>query len=349
MILNDYFWQFILVFSVAFGVAYLTTPYASRLGLWLNMVSVPGGRHLHRGRIARTGGLAIYLAFIVAALVAQLLPVQRTDPNEIIRFIGLILGATVITIVGFVDDRYELSAIPLYISQLITAAIGVLCLIFIQTFNNPLTGNTVDFPYWFTVTISLFWLGLMMNTVNFLDGSDGLAAGVIGIAALMIFLHSAFRLEQVSVSLLPLALVGATLGFLPYNFHPAKVFMGGGAYFLGYTIGVLSIIGGAKMATILLVMGLPLVDLGWQFASRLLRGKNPMVGDRGHLHFRLIDAGISPRTIAFGYYLFCACCGVIALTTTSRLFKLIALAVMALIVIIVFVIITLRGRTTWKT
>src|SRR5690606_19464607 len=111
-----------------------------------------------------------------------------------------------------------------------------------------------------------------MNTVNFLDGSDGLAAGVAGIAALMIFIHAGFELNQVSVSLLPLALVGASLGFLPYNFHPAKIFMGGGAYVLGYLLAVFSIIGGAKMATILLVMGLPLVDLGWQAASRLLRG-----------------------------------------------------------------------------
>ncbi|NJL94853.1 MAG: undecaprenyl/decaprenyl-phosphate alpha-N-acetylglucosaminyl 1-phosphate transferase [Anaerolineae bacterium] len=198
------------------------------------------------------------------------------------------------------------------------------------------------FPYWLTVTVSLFWVGLMINTVNFLDGSDGLAAGVVAIGALVIFIHSTFNLEQVSVGLLPLALCGAVLGFLPYNFHPARIFMGGGAYFLGYAIGVMAIIGGAKMATILLVMGLPLVDLAWQAGSRLLRGQNPMQGDRGHLHFRLIDAGVSPRLIALGYYAFCALFGAIALLIDSELYKLLTLGVIVVLVALVFVVISLR-------
>jgi UDP-GlcNAc:undecaprenyl-phosphate GlcNAc-1-phosphate transferase len=120
--------------------------------------------------------------------------------------------------------------------------------------------------------------------------------------------------------------------------------MGGGAYFLGYVLSVLSIIGGAKMATILLVMGLPLFDLAWQAVSRALHGKNPFKGDRGHLHFRLIDVGISPRWIALGYYAFCAFFGTIALTTTSRIFKLLALGVLFLIVVLVFVLVTIRER-----
>jgi len=180
------------------------------------------------------------------------------------------------------------------------------------------------------VTITLFWLGFMMNTVNWLDGLDGLAAGVCAVAALMIFIHAAFRLDQVSVSLLPLALLGAALGFLPYNFHPARVFMGtNGALFLGYTLGVLSIIGGAKMATVLLVMGLPLLDVVWQIVRRVSTGANPTRGDRGHVHYRLLALGLSQRQIVLGYYLFCTLFGAIALVTASRLFKLIALLVMA--------------------
>ncbi|HLA45497.1 MAG TPA: MraY family glycosyltransferase, partial [Aggregatilineales bacterium] len=159
---------------------------------------------------------------------------------------------------------------------------------------------------------------------------------------LMIFIHAAFRLDQVSVSLLALALVGATAGFLPYNFHPAKIFMGGGAYFLGFTLSVLSIIGGAKMATILLVMGLPLMDLAWQSSRRLLHGQNPMTGDRGHFHFRLIDAGISPKLIALGYYAVCGFFGFLALTTGSRLFKLLALAILFLMFAVVFAIMSMR-------
>lgn len=323
----------------------MLTPYAQRFGLKYDIVSVPGGRHQGHDKIARTGGLALYLAFTTAAVVAQFLPIERTDDKEITRFVGLIAGGTFVYFLWLLDDKYDLSPNLQFAGQFVAGIIAVTNLIFIQQFNNPLTGSSVSAGSDLIVyVVSVFWIGLMMNTVNFLDGSDGLAVGVGGIAALMIFVHSAFRLDQVSVSLLPLALFGAALGFLPYNFHPAKVIMGGGAQFLGYTLAVLSIIGGAKMATILLVMGLPLVDLAWQASSRLLRGKNPFSGDRGHLHFRLLELGISPKMIALGYYAFCACFGLIALTTNSQLFKLLALGVMFFIVCSVFIIMTLNPR-----
>jgi UDP-GlcNAc:undecaprenyl-phosphate GlcNAc-1-phosphate transferase len=174
-----------------------------------------------------------------------------------------------------------------------------------------------------------------MNTVNWLDGLDGLASGVAFIAGVMLFINSAFRVEpaQTSVSLLHLALMGATLGFLLFNFNPARIFLGGGAPLLGYLLGTLSIIGGAKMATILLVMGLPLLDATWQIFNRLRKGKLPFTGDRGHLHFRLLDQGFSQRQIVLGYYLFCTLFGILTLVTSSRMFKFIALSVMGLIIL----------------
>jgi UDP-GlcNAc:undecaprenyl-phosphate/decaprenyl-phosphate GlcNAc-1-phosphate transferase len=168
---------------------------------------------------------------------------------------------------------------------------------------------------------------------------DGLAGGVAFIASLLLFIHT-MREQQLSVSLLPVALMGTMLGFLRFNWHPATIFMGSGAVYLGYTLGALSIIGGAKMATILLVMGLPLLDVAWQVARRLAEGKNPLVGDRGHLHFRLIDARVNPRLICMVYYLFCAAFGVLALITTSRLYKLIALIAMIVLVMIGFMLVT---------
>jgi UDP-GlcNAc:undecaprenyl-phosphate GlcNAc-1-phosphate transferase len=330
-----------IVWVTAFFSALLLTPWARAWGLRWGVLDIPGGRRKHAHAIPRTGGIALFGAFSLAIIVAQLLPVERTDPNEIVRFMGLVLGAGFIFILGLLDDKYDLSPIVLAAGQIIAGGVAVACLIFIETFNNPFTGlTTAPFPFVVTIIITLFWLGLMMNTVNFLDGADGLAAGVTCIAALMIFIHAAFRLDQVSVGLLALALVGATLGFLPYNFQPAKIYMGGGAYVLGYALGVLSIIGGAKIATMLLVMGLPLMDLAWQAGSRLLRGLNPMSGDRGHLHFRLIDAGVPHRVIALGYYAFCGCFGLIALTTTSQLFKLLTLGVMALIVAVFFAVVS---------
>jgi UDP-GlcNAc:undecaprenyl-phosphate GlcNAc-1-phosphate transferase len=186
----------------------------------------------------------------------------------------------------------------------------------------------------------MFWLGLMMNTTNFMDGLDGLATGVAFIAGVMLFINSGFILMQTSVSLLPLALMGSTLAFLLYNTYPAQLFLGGGAYFLGYLLGTLSIIGGAKMATILLVMGLPLMDLAWQATNRIRKGRNPMQGDRGHIHFRLLDMGFSQRQIVYTYYLFCSCFGILTLITTSQMFKFIAFSVMVLLIIIGFFVLS---------
>jgi len=262
--------SFGVVFGVSFGLALVLTPVAQRLGMRWGIVDRPRDRHQHPQATSKFGGMALYVSFTLATILAQFLPVVRTDEKEIIRFIGLLAGGAFLFAFGLLDDRYEFSPLPQYIAQLVAAGIAVLFLIIIEGFNNPFTGTlTPRWPYVVTVTLTLFWLGFMMNTVNWLDGLDGLAAGVCAVAALMIFIHAAFRLDQVSVSLLPLALFGSTLGFLPYNFHPARVFMGtNGALFLGYTIGVLGIIGGAKMATVLLVMGLPLLDVVWQIVRR---------------------------------------------------------------------------------
>ena len=147
-----------------------------------------------------------------------------------------------------------------------------------------------------TVALSFFWLVGMMNTMNWLDGADGLAGGVTFIAGATLFINSAFRVEpaQTSVSLLHLALMGAALGFVIYNFFPARIIMGGGATFLGYTLGALAIIGGAKMATILLVMGLPLLDSVWQVVNRRAAGTQPVRRRPGTSAFPADRSGHQP-------------------------------------------------------
>jgi len=350
------FLAFGLIFALAFVLSLGLAPLSRWLGERLHLVAVPGGRRRHSRPVSRIGGLPIYVAFCSAVIAAQFfvsdwphplsavpaaLQIVRFDPKEIVRLAGLLLGGTFIFLVGLYDDWRELPPLPQYIAQLVAAAIAVLFLILIEYVNNPFTGRqTPDFPYVVTVTISLFWLVLMMNTVNWLDGLDGLAAGVVAIACMVLFLNAVFRLDppQYSVAVLPAALLGATLGFLPFNFSPARIFLGSsGAFFLGFTLGVLSIIGGAKMASILLAMGLPLLDVAWQITSRLLRGQNPALGDRGHLHFRLADMGLSQRQIVVGYYLFCALFGGLTLLISSRLYKFIALLVMILICVAAFV------------
>jgi UDP-N-acetylmuramyl pentapeptide phosphotransferase/UDP-N-acetylglucosamine-1-phosphate transferase len=181
--------------------------------------------------------------------------------------------------------------------------------------------------------------------MNFLDGLDGLAGGVTLIAGAMLFFNSAYRVTpaQTSVSFLPLALMGTCAAYVLFNFYPARIFMGGGAQYLGFTLGALSIIGGAKMGTILLVLGLPLIDVVWQALDRARHGRNPFRGDRGHLHFRLLDRGLTQRQIVLGYYAFCLCFGALTLTTSSQFFKFLALGVLGLLVVLTFVYVT-RSR-----
>lgn len=335
---------YLIVFSVAFSVAMLLIPFSIWLGQRFGITSKPGGRRTTEGdyrRVSKLGGIALFGGFTVAVIIAQFLPVPRLDPYEFIRLIGLLGGGTAIFIVGLLDDLYDFSALPQFLGQYLAAAIAITFQIFIEYFNNPFTGQQTErWPFIVTVTISFFWLLFMINTMNWLDGLDGLAGGVTFISGAMLFINSAFRVEppQTSVSLLPLALMGAALAFLLFNFYPARIFMGGGAAFLGYVLGALSIIGGAKMGTILLVMGLPLIDVVWQVFDRLRQGRSPFLGDRGHLHFRLLDLGFSQKQIVLGYYAFCTTFGIITLVTDSRLFKFVALSVMALIVVGVLVV-----------
>lgn len=333
------FAPFVIVFALALGTTLVLVPLADWLGRRFSITTAFGGRRTtdaDKRRVSKLGGIALFGGFMVAVVAAQFLLVPRFDPNEIVRLAGLVLGGTLIFVVGVVDDIVELSAFWLFLAQFAAAAVAITFQIFIEYLNNPFTGQqTEPWPHLVTVALSFFWLVAMMNTSNFLDGLDGLAGGVAFIAGAMLFVNSALVLDppQTSVSLLPLALMGAALGFVLYNFFPAQIVMGGSAYFLGYLLGTLSIIGGAKMATILLVMGLPLMDVAWQFVNRLRQGRNPFTGDRGHIHYRLLDIGISQRQIVLAYYAFCTLFGVLTLVTTSQLFKFVALGVMLLLVI----------------
>ena len=334
---------FVIVFNSALATTLLAIPVARYLSMRFEITSVPGGRRQERVSMPKLGGMVIFLGFMVGIVVAQYVAIERQDPNEITRLAGLIVGGAAIFILGLVDDILDLNYIQIFIGQAVASGIAIGFQIFIEFFNNPFTGSQTD-PWSpvITVALTLFWLVLMMNTVNLLDGSDGLAGGIALIAGVVLFLNSAFRLEppQTSVSLLPLALTGALLGFLVYNFFPARIYMGGSAWFLGYVLGALSIIGGAKMATILLVMGLPLMDLGWQMVNRLRHGNNPFRGDRGHLHFRLQDSGLmTPRQIALSYYSICALFGILTLVTDSQMFKFIAFAIMLICIAIGFVVV----------
>ena len=261
-----------------------------------------------------------------------------TDPNETTRLAGLLLGSTVAFGLGLLDDKRELSWRGQILAQLLCAAIAIATLIFIERVNNPFTDGQIVFPDLVVWTLTTFWFLGAMNTLNWLDGLDGLAAGVTAILAAVLVGHMLWRADppQLSVAILPLALLGATLGFLPWNFSPARIFMGSsGSYFLGFAVAALGIIGGARMATVLMVLGLPIVDVAWLIWRRRRRGVSPGAGGRDHLHFRLLDLGLGQRQIVLGYYAFCAAFGLLALSIGPRIFKLLALVGLGIVVLAV--------------
>lgn len=334
--------SFLLTFAVAFLGALLLTPMVRRAARRYGFVDVPREpKHVHRAPVPRLGGVALFLPFLAAVVLSLLLPVERKDPLELHRLMGLLVGSAIVFGLGLWDDRRELSPLPQLSLQFVAAAVAILCGITIAEIANPF-GGMIDFSLPIMVAFSLFWIMGMMNTVNWLDGLDGLAGGVTVIASVLLFVHS-YRLGQHSISLLPLALAGCTLGFLPFNFFPARMFMGtSGALFLGFALGTMAIIGGAKMATALLVMGIPILDVGWQIINRLRLGRSPFLGDRGHLHHRLLDLGLSQREVVLLFYVLCATFGALALILASGIQKLLALLAMAVVALIILVALARR-------
>jgi UDP-GlcNAc:undecaprenyl-phosphate GlcNAc-1-phosphate transferase len=321
-------WPFAAVFGAALIVAFLGTPLAGTWGRRRGLVDEPGPRRWHQGAIPRTGGLALFLAFVAAALLAQWLPVPRQDPKELTRFLGIVLGCTFLLAAGYIDDRFELRPGPQYLIQVVAAGIAIACLVFIERVMNPFSNEVLVFPFALVVVFTLAWIMGMINTINFLDGLDGLAAGVGAIVSAVLAIHM-LREGQYSVALLPLALLGATLGFLPLNFYPARVFLGSaGSWVLGYALATLGIAAGAKLATVLLVLSIPIVDVAWLIISRWRAGQSIGQADRRHLHYRLLDLGLSQRQVVLLYYAYCGTLGAAALVIESRMLKLIALLVL---------------------
>lgn len=327
---------------IAFAVSLIITPIAIRLGLRLGIADAPGGRRKHTQLTSRLGAIPLFVAFTLAALASQFFGVATSDVlNESRRFIGLIFGGVIVFALAIFDDRYELNSAPQFVVQIIASLVAIASLIFIERFKNPINGQEIILPerlgyeigWVVVVALSLFWFIGMMNTVNILDGVDGLSATVSLIAVLFTLIHM-LREGQYSVALLPAAMVGALLGFLVFNFQPARIFLGGGALYLGFVLACVGIIAGAKVALLLLVMGLPVADVLWQMFDRWRNGRSLTSADRGHLHLRLFDNGWSARKIVALYAAACAAFGGIALITQPPLFKLITIAVLFIIVIV---------------
>ncbi len=337
-----FFYVAVLAFSLV--LTYALTPLAGKLGLALGLVDRPGGRRKHSGVIPRTGGLALFAGFTITVLLVVVLPLiapesvrswfpLHEDPNEARRLAALLGGSLFCVIFGFLDDKFDLPSGPQYLAQFTASLIAIAGLIFIKHVNNPfgegLLGGANGLPWWIVGPLTIFWFMGMMNTINWLDGLSGLVIGVTAILCAVLAGQMLLRAEppQLSVAVLPIALLGVSLGFLPFNFSPARIFMGSsGSYFIGFAIACLGIMGGARLATVMLVLGLPALDVAWLIYRRTRRGARPTEAGRDHLHFRLLDMGLSERSIVIGYWAFCAVFGLLTLLLDDKVYKMVALA-----------------------
>lgn len=328
--------SYFIIFAVAFTVSFALTPLAQRLSRRWGIVAMPGGRRKHEGMVPKLGGVPLMGALLISAVFIYWLLPPDHQTHDALLLRGVIVGTVVVFLVALLDDRWELPPRLLFLLQLIGAGIAIWHEVFIERFTNPFISNPGPenvfligaFGTWLIYLFTAFWVVGMVNTVNFLDGLDGLAAGVSTIAALIFAWHS-YRLGQATVAAFPLALAGALLGFLPFNFTPARIFLGSaGAYLLGYQLATLSIIAPAKIATALLVLAVPILDVAWRIIDRLRHGHSPFHGDRGHLHHLLFDRGVPTARIVLGYYAVSLAFGLVAIFAPTPLLKLAILAVL---------------------
>jgi UDP-GlcNAc:undecaprenyl-phosphate GlcNAc-1-phosphate transferase len=312
----------------------LLTPLIRLAAIRLDITDKPGLRKIHQTPVALMGGAAVFLSFTLVLVIfwfmGYITDIKITD-NHVL---AIILAAAILIIGGILDDIYSLKPKQQFIFPVLAALIMLSSGIKIQFVTNPF-GGYVQFPAYLGIVFAFFWIIGMIYTTKFLDGLDGLVSGVTAIGALIIFAVSlSWDVKNSGTSYLALILAGACLGFLIYNRYPAKIFLGeGGSVLCGFLLGVLSIISGSKIATALLIMGIPILDVLWVIVRRLIQGRSPASADRKHLHFRLLDIGLSHRQAVLFLYTVTAAFGITSLFLHSR-GKLIALTVLVIFMII---------------
>ncbi|MEX2459785.1 MAG: MraY family glycosyltransferase [Paenibacillaceae bacterium] len=329
-------WLYVIGFVAACALAVILTPIVKKFAIWVGAVAVPNHRSVHTKIMPQMGGLAIFFAFIGAYFVIA--PATASFNRDVP--LALLIGGAIIVLVGALDDRFVLSPKVKLLGQFAAAGVVVYFGLAVDFVQLPF-GGPIDLNQWVGIPITILWIVGVTNAVNLIDGLDGLSAGVSGIATATIMVLS-IMMGNYSVALICAVLLGSIIGFLFFNFHPAKIFMGDtGALFLGFALATLSILG-YKQATIvsllvpILILGVPLSDTFIAILRRKLNNKPIFAPDKGHLHHCLMGLGFSTRKtvlIIYGVSTLFGLCAVL-LSQATQWWTIIISAVMFLILVI---------------
>ena len=321
----------ILALVSALVMSFAATPVVKAFAQKVGAIDVPGEeRRIHDHPIPRLGGLAIFLGFLLSV-------VMFADITRQVR--GIMLGAIIVVTVGAIDDIVDLKAWVKFLFQIIAALVAVGHDVIVSALMNPniFSDEPLMLGY-LAIPVTVLWIVTITNSVNLIDGLDGLAVGISTIASVTM-LVIALLVSDANVAVIMGALAGACIGFMPYNLNPAKIFMGDtGALLLGYILATVSVIGLFKFYAVIsfvvpfLVLGVPVLDTTFAFFRRLLKGQNPMKADRGHFHHRLIDLGLSQRHAVAVLYCVNTVLGLAAVVLTTEGFMKALLLLLAFVI-----------------
>ncbi len=334
--------------TLSFVLSFLLTLFVRRLAIHFHIVDEPGSwRKIHRRPVAMLGGIAVFVA-ILAAMIGILSSSDALTSGEIdvSHYVGILLGGLILMVGGLLDDRFKLPPRFAIIAPVLAAITAIGFGIEVDKLTNPFGGQII-LESWQSDLLVFVWLLVVMYTTKFLDGLDGLATSVTSVGALMVMLLSlTVAYFQPDVALLSAVTLGAFIGFLFWNVHPASIFLGeGGSTFVGYMLGVLAVISGGKLATALLVLGIPLLDAVWVVSRRWREGGFSRIiqGDTKHLHHRLLKLGWGQTHIVLLYVVIASAFGASALFLQSRE-KLVALLILGVIMVLAAFLLVQKDR-----
>lgn len=322
----------------------ILVPIIRQIAFYFKIVDDPGvaARKIHSRPMPLLGGWSLFISVFLSLLIFRLLGWGNFSLVSDNFLWGVFFASLVIIIGGTLDDKYNLKPLKQIFFPILAVAVALFFGLKINYITNPLggAGEVLHFGAVSGIILAGLWLLGMMYTTKFLDGLDGLVAGISTIASLFIFLVSLrWDVPLSATGLWALMFLGGSFGFLIFNYRPARIFLGeGGSILVGFTLGVLSIISGSKIITTLLVMGLPILDVVWVVGLRLIAKKSPFSGDRRHLHYRLLDFGFTRDQAVWLLWLLAAAFGALGVFSSSYGKMILVASLVALMLLLSYIV-----------